>query len=149
MHCISLSHLLVGIVVYKESFSSGGLILCTKIVKMQGVKGVFRHSWRFLISFFSRLFSLLKLPESSRGMEGSAEGSSCRLRCQISGKRRDRFGVVTRVICKLDCNGLCGALWDSSVQLLNCPLSFDSLIETDETDTFGQAFKMKEKGDGT
>jgi hypothetical protein len=85
------------------------------------------------------------LPESSGGMKCSAESPSSHLWCQIGRQGWDGFGVVTRIICKLDSYGLSGALWDSAIQLLNSSLGLYSLIETDETNTFGEPLKRTKR----
>ena len=74
-------------------------------------------------------------------MQSTSEGSSGGLRGQVGGQRWNGLGIVTRIICKLDSNRLCGALRDGAVQLLNSPFGFYPLIETDETNTFGEPLK--------
>lgn len=74
-------------------------------------------------------------------MQSPTEGSSGCLGCQIGCQWRNGFGIVTRIICKLDGNSFCGALRNGAVQLLNGSLGFYTLIETDETNTFGEPLK--------
>ena len=85
------------------------------------------------------LFSLcfLVLPESAGRVQGAAEGSTRRLWRQIGRQGWNCFGVVTRVISKLDSNWLSGALWNSAIQLLNSSLRLNALIKSDEPDTLG------------
>ena len=85
------------------------------------------------------------LPEPSGRVQSTSEGSSGGLRGQVGGQRWDGLGIVTRIICKLDSNRFCGALRDGAVQLLNSLFGFYPLIETDETNTFGEPFGTKIK----
>ena len=84
------------------------------------------------------------LPEPSGRVQSTSEGSSGGLRGQVGGQGRNGLGIVTRVICKLDSNRLCGALRNGAVQLLNRAFGFYPLIETDETNTFGEPLGTKE-----
>ena len=74
-------------------------------------------------------------------MESPAKGPSGSLGCQVGSQWGYGFGIVTRIICKLDCNRLSGALWNGAIQFLNSPFGLYPLIETDETDTFGEPLK--------
>ena len=85
------------------------------------------------------------LPEPSGRVQSTSEGSSGGLRGEVGRQWGNSFGIVTRIICKLDCNRLSGALWDGAIQFLNGPFGLYPLIETDETDTFGEPLKRTKK----
>ena len=78
-------------------------------------------------------------------MQSPAKGPSCRLRGEVGRQWGNSFGIVTRIICKLDCNRLSGALWDGTIQFLNSTLGLYPLVETYETDTFGEPLKIGQK----
>ena len=89
--------------------------------------------------------SRLCLPEPSGWVQSPSKGSSSRLGSQVGRQGRYGFGIVTRVICKLDSYRFSGALWDRSVQFLNGAFGFNSLIKTDEPNTFGEPLKTTKK----
>jgi len=82
-------------------------------------------------------------------MESATKRPPGCLRSQIGCQWGQSFGIVTRVICKLDRDRFSGALWDGAVQLLNGSFGFDPLIEPDETNTFGEPLKRKTKRNST
>lgn len=79
-------------------------------------------------------------PETSgRVVYGSRE-SPGRLRRQISGQRRDRLVVITRVVGEFHRDWLGRTFRYGSVQFLNCAFRFQTLVKPDESDAFRQAY---------
>ena len=76
------------------------------------------------------------LPKSTSGVQGCPESSTSSLRCKISSKRGYSLGIVAWVVGKFNSNGLCGAFWNGTIELLDGPLSFNALIESDESNAF-------------
>lgn len=59
--------------------------------------------------------------------------------CEISGQRRYRLVVVAGIVGELDGDRLGRALRYGAVQLLDCSLGLDALVEPYEADTLRQA----------
>lgn len=82
-------------------------------------------------------------PETTSGRSGVNGATKGRpaggLRGQIGCQGRDGLGIVAGIVGKLDRHRFSGSLWDGAVQLLNRSLSLDSLIESDEAYSLGQA----------
>jgi hypothetical protein len=70
-------------------------------------------------------------------VDGAAK--STRLRGQVSGEGWQRLVVVAGVVGELDCDWLGGALGDGAVELLDGALGLNPLVESDESDSLGQA----------
>lgn len=49
-------------------------------------------------------------------------------------------GLLARVVCKLDCNGFGCTRWLLTVQTLDCLLSLNSPVKTDEADPPGNTY---------
>jgi len=65
----------------------------------------------------------------------SESASSSSLRRQVSGQRWKSF-IVARIVGELYGDGFGVALWDGSIQLLDCSLGLVTLIETNKADAF-------------
>ena len=73
-------------------------------------------------------------------MESSSESPPGGLGRQVCRQGRDGLCIVAGVVGELDRDGLGGSLWDGSIELLYGSLRLNSLVKTDEADSFRKAW---------
>lgn len=64
---------------------------------------------------------------------------------KVSCQWRQSFHIVTRVVSKLDSDGICCTFWYSIVEVLDSTFSFHALVESNETHSFWQTCRTKKK----
>lgn len=89
--------------------------------------------------FFAVFLLHHSIPEPCGRLECSSKGSPGCLGSKVCSKWWKSFRCSTGIVSKLDGDGLWAAIGHSSIQFLNCPLSFLSSVKTNESDSFGES----------